>query len=75
MITNICISITNPYAIGVSENFYYPSVDISDKEEMDYCADEACGIYLDMHGDIWNTLSTPFETIAEACEYIIEEVK
>jgi hypothetical protein len=49
-------------------------MDILDLEEIEYCAQEAMGIFLDEHSDIWHTLDVPFEEIAESCEYIIEEV-
>lgn len=74
MITNIIITITNPYAPNISESFYYPCIDILDLAEIEYCAEEAMGVFLDEHGDIWNTLDVPFDKIVDSCEYIIEEV-
>ena len=75
-LANINITVNNRYAPSLCESFYYPIIDISDLEEVNYCANEACGVYLDLHGDLICALTPEctFEEIAEAREYIIEEV-
>lgn len=69
----INITVRNPFSPNLTEVYTCFDVDISDLNEVEYCASECCGQFLDEHEDIWNALDTPFETIAEACEYIIEE--
>ena len=74
--TNINITVGNHYLPNIYENFYYPTVDLADLEEVEYCAEECCGIYLDMHTDAFHALCPDLtdEEIAEACFYTIEEV-
>ena len=70
------ITITNDYFPHVIETFMQPAVDILDRDEVEYAIEECCGEYLDMHGDVINMLTSDidFETIAEACRYIVEEI-
>lgn len=70
---NIKVTVGNEYAPRLIEEFF-TRVDIKDIDEVEMCADECCGQYLDMHNDVWHTLDTNFEEIAEACWYTIEEV-
>lgn len=68
------ITITNKF-IGVTEVFICYAIDISDPNEIDYYVSECCGQYLEMHEDIIHAKADlDFETIAEACEYIVEEL-
>jgi hypothetical protein len=68
------ITITNKF-IGITETFICYAIDMSDPNEVDYCISECCGQYLEMHEDvIHNCPDVDFETIAEACEYIVEEL-
>lgn len=67
------ITITNKF-IEVTEVFICYTVDMSDPNEVNYCVSECCGQYLEMHEDIIHAKEDlDFETIAEACEYIVEE--
>ena len=70
----IKVTVGNSYIHNLKEEFFCVDVDMSDLEEIEYCAEECCGQYLDMHGDIINTLDVNWETFAEACYYTIEEV-
>ena len=72
----IKVAVGNRFIPSVIEEFICFDVDISDKNEMEYCAEECCGQYLDMHGDIYNAVlaDVDWETFAEACYYTIEEV-
>lgn len=74
--TSIIITIGNRYLPNIRENFYHPSLDICDLEELEYCVDECCGIYLDLYADAIHGMcpDRSDEEIAEACFYIIEEV-
>lgn len=71
------ITITNGYLCNLVETFICPNVDMSDPEEVEYCIDECCGQYLDMHSDAIYAICPDVnsETLAEACEYLVEEVK
>ena len=75
--TNLKVTVTNPYLPTVTETFYCFHIDISDLEELEMAADECCGQYLDMHGDAIHATcpDIPWETLAEACEYVVEETK
>lgn len=70
------IIVGNNYFPYVTETFVQPAVDILDCDEVEYAIDECCGEYLDMHEDIIDALmpNINFETIAEACSYIVEEI-
>ena len=70
------ITINNNYFPYVTETFVQPAVDILDRDEVEYAIEECCGEYLDMHEDVINALApdVDFETIAEACSYIVEEI-
>ena len=72
----IKITVTNDYLVGLVEVFVCPNVDMSDPEEIEYCIEECCGQYLDMCSDVIYARcpDIAFEIIAEACDYIIEEV-
>lgn len=69
----IKIIVSNSFAHNLTEEFI-THVDLSDLDEVEMAAAECCGEYLDMHFDFWNTLDVDFETIADECHYIIEEV-
>ena len=69
----IKITVGNSYIHNLTEEFICIDVDISDPEEVAYCAEECCGQYLDMHGDIINSLNIDWDTFAQACHYMIEE--
>ena len=72
--TNIIITVGNSYFHGVTEEFI-TRCDITDLEELEMAADECCGEYLDLHGDLIHALTPDcsWEEIAEACYYSIEE--
>ena len=71
----IKVTVGNSYFHNVIETFICANVDVSDKNEMEYAAAECCGEYLDMCNDLVNSCAdVPFETIANACYYTIEEV-
>jgi hypothetical protein len=70
---NIKVTVGNDYAPHIIEEFF-TRVDIKDIDEVEACAAECCGQYLDMHGDIWYMVDVDMEEIAEACWYMIEEV-
>jgi hypothetical protein len=74
MRNTIRVTVRNSYLHRITEEFICSGVDVSDLEEMEYCAEECVGQYLDMHTDIINRLDVDFETLAEACYYSIEEV-
>lgn len=67
------ITVLNGY-LNIIEEFFCRDVNISDPEEVECCAQECCGQYLDMHSDIINTIDADWDSIADACNYIIEEV-
>ena len=69
----IKITVGNNFSPNLIEEFI-THVDLSDLDEVEIAAAECCGEYLDMHSDLWNTLDVDFETIADECYYIIEEV-
>ena len=67
----IKVTVSNSFFHGITEEFI-TYADVSDLEEMELAAEECCGEYLNIHGDLipdqdWNT-------IAKACYYTIEEV-
>lgn len=69
------IPVSNGFFRGVKEEFI-TRVDLSDLNEVEMAADECCGQYLELHGDLIHALTPDvnWETIAEACDYMIEEV-
>ena len=69
------ITVTNAFYSSVVEEFI-TRVDLSDLEEVEMAVEECCGQYLDMHHDIYSCAlpDIDWDTFAEACEYIIEEV-
>ena len=67
------VIVGNEYAHELLEEFI-THVDISDLAEVEMCASECMGAYLEMHEDVWHTLDVSFDTIADACFYSIEEV-
>lgn len=71
------VTVRNRFLVGVVEEFHCIDVDFSDLEELEYCADECCGEYLEMHSDIikQDLPDLTDEIIAEACSYTIEEVQ
>jgi hypothetical protein len=70
MLTTVKITITNPY-IKIAEEFL-TRVNLSDLTEVDMATDECCGQYLDMYAD--KAPGVDFAQLADACEYILEEV-
>ena len=71
----IKVTVANGY-LNIVEEFICNNIDTSDKEEMEYCAEECCAKFLDMHHDIINAKcpDLDMETIEENCFYMIEEV-
>ena len=74
--SNISVTVTNRYLPNITEIYIHYNVDISDFDEVDYCAEEACGKFLDEYRDtLFATCpDLDWETIAAACEYLIQEV-
>ena len=70
----IKVTVVNGYLYDIVEEFICYNVDVSDKEEMEYCAEECCAKFLDMHHDALNVIDADWETIEEHCAYMIEEV-
>lgn len=72
----IKVTVSNGFFHGIIEEFYCSNIDTSDLQEMEYCAEECCGQYLELHGDLICAMTPDvnFETIAQACTYLIEEV-
>ena len=72
----IKVTVGNSYLHGLIEDFICSNVDTSDTEEMDYCAEECIGAYIDMHGDAIFALAPDVdsEELYEACYYEIEEM-
>lgn len=72
----IKVTVTNGYIFNVVEEFICNNIDVSDKEEMEYCAEECCAKFLDMHRDIINVKCADVdqEELEENCFYMIEEV-
>ena len=70
------ITVGNRYLPNVTETFVSPAIDILDREEVEYAIEECCGEYLDMYENTLITVApdVDFETIAEACTYIMEEI-
>ena len=71
--SNIKITISNPYLINGTEEFY-TRVDMSDLPEVEMCVSECIGIYLEMHEDQIHALDASYDSILDACEYMVEEV-
>ena len=69
------ITVSNSYFSEINEEFY-THVDLSDLDEVEMAAEECCGEYLNLHGDLIQALTPDlsWEKLAEACFYIIEEV-
>ena len=72
----IKITVGNSFLHNISEDFLCRDVDISDEDEIEYCAYECCGQYLEMHADAIHALCPDLdsETIEEACYFIVEEI-
>lgn len=66
------ITVGNSYLPNLFEEFIC-AVDIEDLNEVDYCAEECVGQYLEMHEDAIHELDVAFETVAESCFYIAEQ--
>ena len=71
----IKITVSNGFFHNIKEEFI-TQVDLSDLAEVEMAAAECCGQYLDLYGDLIHALTPDinWETLAEACDYIIEEV-
>jgi hypothetical protein len=69
------ITVSNSYFSQINEEFY-THVDLSDLDEVEMAAEECCGEYLNLHGDLIQALTPDldWEQLADACSYIIEEV-
>lgn len=72
---NVRITVTNKYLPAAGAVYIHRNVDISDFDEIDYCAEESCGRYLNAYRDQLFAVNPEldWETIAAACEYLIEE--
>lgn len=75
MVATVKVTVTNKY-LRQTEVFICRDVDISDMNEVEYCAEECCGAYLDMHHDVirMECPDISSEEIEEACEFIVERV-
>jgi len=71
----IKVTVGNSFLNGVIDEYMCHNVDISSQEEMEYCAEECVGAYLDDHHDLYIALCSDieFDLFAEACYYLIEE--
>ena len=67
------VTIGNYLAKGLIEEFM-TKVDIADLAEVEMCAPECIGAYLEMHEGVWPTIDASFDAIVDACFYSIEEV-
>ena len=69
------ITVSNGFFRSIKKEFI-TRVDLSDLNEVEMAADECCGQYLELHGDLIHALTpdVDWETLAEACDYMIEEV-
>ena len=67
------VTVGNEFAQGLIEEFI-TQVDISDLAEVEMCASECMGAYLEMHEGVWATIDASFDVIADACFYTLEEV-
>ena len=72
----IKVTVGNSYLHNLTEEFICYQVDTTNKEEMDYCAKECVGAYLDMHADVIFAKVSDIDSdkIYDACYYMIEEV-
>ena len=68
----IKVTVGNHLMKGVNEEFLCAQVDTSDKEEMDYCAQECVGAYIDMYSSFFD--EGDFSQKVNNCWYVIEEV-
>ena len=72
----IKVTVGNRYLNGVREEFICSNVDISNKEEMEYAAEECVGAFFDMYHYFfeYETSDISYDEKYEACYYSIEEV-
>lgn len=72
----IKVTVSNSYLHNIVDEFICTNVDMSDLNEVDYCAEECVGQYLEAHEDVIHAKCPDinFETIAEKCYYFVEEV-
>lgn len=70
----IVVTVGNRYLHGITEEFICRNVDVSDYDEMEYCAEECVGEYLDMHADVIHSLDVSYDALYDECYYSIEEV-
>ena len=72
----IKITISNKFLPQTTPEVFVTRADITDLAEVEMAIEECCGQYLDIHGDIYNAIlaDVDWETFAEACEYVVEEV-
>lgn len=73
--TSVIVTVKNTFLHGVEEVFDCRGLDMSDLDEVQYCIDECCGIYLDKHLDkiLKNNPSLLPEVVAMECNYTLEE--
>ena len=67
------VIVGNYFAEGLIEEFV-TKVDITDLAEVEMCASECMGAYLEMHEGVWPTIDASFDVIVDACFYTLEEV-
>ena len=67
------VTVGNELTPGLVEEFI-TRVDISDLAEVEMCASECMGVYLEMHEGVWPTIDASFDVIADSCFYTLEEV-
>ena len=72
--TSIKVTVKNTFLNGVEEVFDCRGLDLSDFDEVQYCIDECCGIFLERHMDSISKTHPDLseETIAQECNYIME---
>ena len=74
--STVKITVSNEFLPSIAPEVFVTKVDITDLAEVEMAIEECCGVYLDMHGDIYNAVlaDVDWETFAEACYYTVEEV-
>lgn len=72
---SIIVTVKNRYLHGISEEFLCSAVDVSDLNEMEYCAEECCGAFLDMYESTFarECPDVEWDSFVEACYYSIKE--
>ena len=72
----IKITLGNRYISGICEDFICHNVDIFDRDEVEYCVDECCGVFLDNNSNMVTAAlrNISEDTLYEGFSYVIEEV-